>query len=259
VVFALAGLAVAGLFWFLTRDDLASHPRCNEAEVLLIREGQPPEVPSEGRRVSRVPLGALVRNGSMWLMCLSQMGTNVGWVFLVTWLPRYLAEAHKVPIEERGLLASIPLLVGWVGMMAGGWATDTLAQVLGVRWGRALPLALSRFVAAGAYVACLFGVDAYTATLAFAVVAFATDFGLPATWACNLDVGGRHVGSVLGWGNMWGNFGAALSPLLLNWVVGSDNWNAGFLTCGAAFLLSGVWSLGINAAVPIVRPEGRGA
>jgi nitrate/nitrite transporter NarK len=252
-------LVVAALFWFLTRDDPTRHPRCNEAEVQLIREGQPYETPSVGRRVGGVPLGALVRSGGMWLMCLSQMGTNVGWVFLVTWLPRYLAEAHQIPIEERGFLASIPLLVGWAGMMAGGWATDTLSQVLGVRWGRALPLALSRFAAVGAYAVCLFGVDAYTATLAFAVVAFATDFGLPATWAFNLDVGGRHVGSVLGWGNMWGNLGAALSPLLLNWVLGPDRWYAVFLTCGAAFLVAGVCALGINAAVPLVRPEGRGA
>jgi sugar phosphate permease len=260
VVFALAGLAVAALFWFLTRDDPMSHPRCNAAEVQLIHEGRPPESSFEKRRASRVPLGALVRSGSMWLMCLAQMGTNVGWVFLVTWLPRYLAEVHKIPIEERGLLASIPLLVGWAGMMAGGWATDTLAQVLGTRWGRALPLALSRFVAMGAYAVCLFGVDAYTATLAFAVVAFATDFGLPATWAFNLDVGGRHVGSVLGWGNMWGNFGAALSPPLLNWVVGPDRWwDGAFLACGAAFLVAGVCALGINAAAPLVRPEGRGA
>ena len=51
---------------------------------------------------------------------------------------------------------------------------------------------------------------------------------------------------------------AALSPLLLNWVLGSDRWDAVFLTCGAAFLLSGVCALGINAAVPLVPAEGRG-
>ena len=93
------------------------------------------------------------------------------------------------------------------------------------------------------------------ATAAFAVVAFATDFGNPAVWAFNQDVGGRYVGSVLGWGNMWGNLGAALSPPLLNWVVGAGEWQLAFLTCAGAFLLSGICALGIRADLPIAPPE----
>ena len=41
------------------------------------------------------------------------------------------------------------------------------------------------------------------------------DMGLPAIWGYNLDVGKRNVGVVLGWGNMWGNLGAFVSPLIL--------------------------------------------
>jgi MFS family permease len=250
IAFGLAGLAVAGLFWLCFRDAPARHPLCNAAEVRLIEAGRPP-----AGKALRVPLGPLVRSGGMWLMCLAQLATNVGWVFLVTWLPRYLAEAHHVPIEERGLLASIPLLVGFAGMLSGGWATDRLTRAVGPRWGRALPLVLSRFLAALAYLSLLFDPGPYAATAALSVVAFATDFGSPATWAFMLDVGGRYVGSVLGWGNMWGNFGAALSPPLLNWVLGADRWPLVFLTCAAAFLVSGLCALGINAAVPIVPPE----
>jgi MFS family permease len=199
----------------------------------------------------------------MWLMCLAQVGTNIGWAFLVTWLPRYLGEAHQIPIEERGLLASLPLLVGWAGMLSGGWATDRLTRAVGLRWGRALPIALSRFAAVGAYAMCLLDPGPLTATAAFAVVAFATDFGSPAVWAFSMDVTRRHVGAVLGWGNMWGNLGAALSPPLLNWVLGGDRWDFVFLTCAAAFLVSGLCALGINSAVPLEaeekeQPQGKG-
>ena len=47
------------------------------------------------------------------------------------------------------------------------------------------------------------------AVVLFSIVAFGTDFGGPSIWAFTQDVGGRHVGSVLGWGNMWGNLGAS--------------------------------------------------
>ncbi|MCI0464590.1 MAG: MFS transporter [Gemmataceae bacterium] len=253
ITFGLAGLVIAVLYWLMVRDRPAQHPWCNAAEVRLIDEGRP-QTPSG--KASRAPLRELVSNGPMWLMCLTQMGTNVGWVFLVTWLPRYLDEVHRLPIEERGVLASIPLMVGWAGMLVGGWATDRLTRAVGPRWGRALPLALSRFLAVSAYLTLYhFDMGPYAATAAFAVVAFATDFGSPSVWAFNLDVGGRYIGSVLGWGNMWGNLGAALSPPLLNWVLERYSWDAAFLTCAVAFLISGLCALGIDASRPIAPDE----
>jgi MFS family permease len=258
LTYGLAGVVVAGLFWFWFRDRPDLHPYCNQAEVCLIEDSRPPGTPSPHGKARRVPLGRLCTSGSMWLLCMAALGTNIGWVFLVTWLPRYLDEVHRLPIEQRGWLASIPLLAGWVGMLSGGWATDRLTRAVGLRWGRALPLALSRFLAMGAYLVCLlFDLGPWSATAAFAVVAFATDFGGPAIWAFGQDVGGRYVGSVLGWSNMWGNLGAALSPPLLDWVVGPGRWDLAFLTCAGAFLAAGVCALGVNATVPIAPSEER--
>jgi ACS family glucarate transporter-like MFS transporter len=66
-------------------------------------------------------------------------------------------------------------------------------------------------------------------------------------------VGGRHVGSVLGWGNMWGNLGGAACPLILGWILAAWGGEAMFLTCAAAFLLAGVASLAVNASRVIVE------
>ena len=86
-------------------------------------------------------------------------------------------------------------------------------------------------------------------------MAFSTDLGIAATWAFAQDVGGRSAGAVLGWGNMWGNFGAAVQPFLITWALNSsgitDNWNAAFYLLTIAFVISGVASLFINAAVPL--------
>ena len=144
-------------------------------------------------------------------------------------------------------------IAGWVGMLAGGPATDFLIGRWGLRWGRAWPIALSRFLAMGAYIVCLFSPSPWLAVAMFSIVAFGTDFGSPAVWAYCQDVGGRHVASILGWGNMWGNFGAAIGPLTLPWVLGtSEDWNMAFVAFAAAFFLSGIAALGINAARPIV-------
>jgi nitrate/nitrite transporter NarK len=261
-VYGCAGLAVAGLFWFVARDRPSEHARCNAAERALVGTVGPVgadtarTTPAGAKSRDPFPWKWILLSRSLWLSSISQFGTNFGWLFLISWLPRYLSEVHRVPVELRGELASVPLFVGWFGMLGGGWLTDWLTRRVGLRWGRRLPMALTRFVAMAAFLVCLLPVSHWTATAALAVVALATDLGTASVWAFKQDVGGRHVGSILGWGNMWGNLGAALSPVVLNWIIGQQqNWDAAFVACAAAFLLSGVAAMGVDATVPVV-PQG---
>jgi len=235
--------------WSIIRDRPTQHARCNVAELRLIEGTR--ATPGDQTAMG-LPIQRILRSRSLWLSCLSQFGTNLGWVFLITWLPRYLLERHQVPVLTRGVMASTPLFVGWLGMLAGGYLTDWLTRRVGQRWGRGLPMSLTRFLAAAAYLGCLLPLGPWSVTLCLALVAFATDLGVASVWAFKQDVGGRFVGSILGWGNMWGNLGAAVSPILLEWMLSRHgDWNAAFLTCAIAFLVSGIAGLGVDATIPI--------
>ncbi len=257
LVFSLAGIAVSAAFWFVFRERPAVHPLCNAAECDLIEKSRPATATSPHGRAHHVPWRELFASRSLWLMCLSQCCTNIGWAFLITWLPTYLKEAQHVDPVTGGKMASTALFVGMSGMIFGGWLTDAATRRLGARWGRALPLAGSRYLAAGAYVSCLWLDSPWALTAAFALVAFATDIGLPASWAYMQDVGGRHVGSILGWPNMWGNLGAFATAGLLPWVNrtfdANHDWHEAFLVCAGAFVISGTASLGIDATKPVVK------
>jgi nitrate/nitrite transporter NarK len=197
-----------------------------------------------------------------------QWGTNIGWLFIMTWLPRYLMDVHQVPILERGYMTMTPPLIGIVGMFLGGKMTDVLALRYGVKWGRRLPIAASRITASLAYLGCIaLGVFGSTSVMytpwmftgLLCIVAFSTDFGAAPTWAFNQDIGGRHVGSVLGWGNMWGNLGAACAPPIYDFFLGEEptltDWNLMFGVCAASFLLSTVCALVIDSSHPIVTDD----
>lgn len=244
LVYGLLGLPVALAFWWIVRNRPAEHPRINHAERELI--GEP--LPVSTAAPTGFPVVPILTSRSLWLLSVSQFGTNVGWAFLVTWLPRYLLEVHRVPFETRGLMTSIPLWCGWFGMIGGGWLTDRLTARLGQRWGRAIPIGGTRLIAGLCFAAMLLHPSPWMATLLFALVACATDAGGGATWAVNQDVGGRYTASVLGWGNMWGNIGAAFSIWLLNRLVQvSGSWDAAFVACGTAFLIAGICGLLVDA------------
>lgn len=252
-LYGLIGLPLALLFWSICRDEPRQHPRCNAAELELIEAGRPPSEATA--KVSHLPLFELATNISMWFNGAMQFFTNIGWVFLMTYLPRYLIEVHQVPVADRAWMSTIPTLVAIAGMFFGGFLTDRMAIVMGRRWGRSLPIALTRFAAAAAYLGCLTEPSPWVAIGLLSTAAFFCDLGIPAVWAFQQDVGGKHSGSVLGWGNMWGNFGAAVGPYLIARLAGSEqgqSWNAVFITCAAAFVLSGIVALGVNATKKVV-------
>lgn len=262
LIFGVIGLLVALAFWVIVRDEPRHHPRCNTGEIDKIEHGLLPANERPTKPVGAAPIRELMTNVPMWLSCVVQFTTVIGWIFLVSWLPRYLDTKHGIPLTQRAWMSSIPLFVGWFGMLWGGVLTDRLVHRVGLRWARVLPISLSRFLAMAAYVVCLFEPSPWVAVACFSVVAFATDLGNPAIWAFSQDVGGRHVGSVLGWGNMFGNFGATIAPSLLISLCAVQSggetiyqWNNAFLVCGGAFLVSGLAALGIDPTTPIVKED----
>ncbi|MEZ5940808.1 MAG: MFS transporter [Planctomycetaceae bacterium] len=248
-LYGIVGFAVAIYFWWICRESPAEHPACNGAEREYVTaedveatESGPPKLP---------PVLSLLCSGTMWLMCVLQFGINVGWVFLITWLPTYLKKVKGVDDNTGGLMSTIILTSGIVGMLLGGPLTDIAKRFLGRRWGRSAPAAACYVFAVLAYLSCLYLQSAWHFVIAASLVAFFTDLSVPAIWAYMQDVGGKNTAAVFGWGNMWGNLGgAAIAQLipyaLKNWDSNGD-WHEVFLLLALGYLFAFIAALGINA------------
>ncbi len=252
--YGITGALVAFGYWWIVRDRPADHPDCNEQERALI--GKPADDRRPEAREVMAMLAACCRSRSLWLNSLLQFCINVGWAFLITWLPTYLKETKGVPESRGAMMVSAVLAMGMVGQLIGGWATDWSVRKFGLRRGRVIPISVACYIAGCCYLACL-ALDSVWGILAcFAIVSLMTDIGNPSTWAFMQDVGGRNTGAVFGWGNMWGNFGAYASammfPMLLS-LGGSNQAGATlvFMTCAAAFLTAGTAALGMDATKPL--------
>ncbi len=251
-----AGLIIAAIFWKVVRSNPREHPKVNAAELALIGNPQI-EKPLSALELRRA-LWNFARSRSLWCNAGYQMLSNVGWVFLVTWLPTYLVEERGVGQIEGGRLVTFVLAFGMLGQLAGGWYCDWSTRRFGLRWGRVLPMSSSMFLCATAYVICPHVSSTWTLIACCAAVSFGTDMANPATWAFMSDVGGRATAAAGGWGNMWGNFGASVSAMLVPWLL---EWGGGngkmlvFYTLAGAFVIAGVILVGMDATKKLLPDE----
>ena len=114
-----------------------------------------------------------------------------------------------------------------------------------------MPISLSLAACAGAYFVCSQTTDYVVVVLMLCVMTVGVDLGVPAIWAFAQDIGGRQTGAVLGWGNMIGNIGAAVSPLLLGFIQRQEGWQAVFLACAVSFCIAVGTALMMNATKPV--------
>lgn len=252
------GIAVAVIFWRVYREHPKLHPSCNQAEISLLAEGRG-DFSADKAAPRRFPWLPVLESGNLWLMSAYQCLTNIGWAFLILSLPEYLTKAVGLSEKETGFISTLALTIGIAALPLGGILTDFCTRKLGRKWGRLLPLSCTRFLAAAAYVVTFTLDSPWALAIGFGAVAFISDLALPAAWACVQDISGRHQAQIFGWANMWGNFGAAIQPMLFAYVLQKFDYNhdyqEGILFCALAFVLAGLVALGIDAQKAVVKDE----
>jgi MFS transporter, ACS family, glucarate transporter len=246
IAFGVLGMLWSVVFWILVRDRPDLHKKTNAAERDYC--GTAP-VDTQ----TAFPWREILASRNMWLFGLMQFGINMGWAFLITKLPDMLVERHGVGPEEKGALAALPAWLSCIGLILGGIATDLIAKRMGVRWGRSLPMVVVFCGAAFFYAFAGTFLNPWLVVAALSMVAICSDLGNPPMWAFAQDVGGQHVGAALGWGNMWGNLGAATSPIVLGAIQRQHGWDSVFLAGAASYLVAAAAAFTLDARKPIVR------
>jgi MFS family permease len=255
-LYGLVGVIVAICYWRVFREHPRQHPRCNAAEIDLLAQGrgdfQPIKDPPR-----RFPLKAACLSLNLWMANGVQFFTNIGWAFLILSLPDYLKKVMHLDEGLVGLITTGALSIGIVALPLGGFITDYITRHHGKRMGRMLPMSVTKFAAAGCYMVALWTDSPWGMAAAFGLAAFFGDIGLPAMWTTMQDISGKNQAQLFGWSNMWGNFGAAIMPMLFTLVLKSYDTNhdfhEGVWMCAAAFVLAGVFALFVNAEKPVIQ------
>jgi MFS family permease len=255
-IYGGAGIFVALWYWNVFRDHPRQHPRCNEAEINLLAEGrgefQPMKNPPR-----RFPLVAACRSINLWHANAVQFFTNIGWAFMPLFLSDYLKIVMKVEEKYAGWITTAALSIGILALPIGGSITDILSRRYGKRLGRMLPMSVTKFAAAACFPIALWTDSPIGMAIAFGLVTFFADFGLPAMWTTMQDISGKYQAQLFGWGNMWGNFGAGLMVLMFRRILeifdSNHDFHEGVWLCAIAFVLAGAFALFVNAEKPVMQ------
>jgi ACS family glucarate transporter-like MFS transporter len=261
--YASLGILWAIVFALFYRNTPREHPWCNDSERALIAHGRLPETSKPPPDFGAIVLDYLLMllKPNLWILSGINFLVNIGWIFLVTWMPTYLKEEYGASVWFAGVMTGLAGLAGMTGNLSGGITTDALVQRVGLTWGRRLPGLVASGGAALLYGALLgfeqIGIrHVLLAAAMFAGAYFLIDFGLGSIWAVYQDIGGKRVATVLGFANMCGNLAAALFSGVIGYLADNDNWKLVFLiSCGCLVLTALCW-LFVNPRVPMSAREG---
>jgi MFS transporter, ACS family, glucarate transporter len=231
VVLAVLGFIWAAIFYWWFRDDPAEHPAVNSQELELLRAARALTTEEGEAKWYHALLQSPVLVLLGQYFCFSLV-----WYFYVTWLPLYLHEGRNIPLTESAALASLPLLLGGVGSLAGGYAATRI---------RPRTIAVLGFALSGVLLFLVTRVaNTTTAMVLMGLASFCSDLTMPISWNACVEIGRRNTATISGAMNMFGNFAGFLAPVVSGVILQAtaNNWNLLiYLMAAISFLAASCW------------------
>ncbi|MEZ0494946.1 MFS transporter [Sphingomonas sp. IW22] len=247
MLFAVVGLGWAALWFWFYRDTPREHRSVNAAELEMI-EGSL----GAGRARAKVPWRVLLSQPQLWTLSAMYFCYAYCINIFLTWFPKYLHDARGFDIAMMGLFASMPLMAGVLGDLAGGWFSDRMVKRgAGLKMGRRLVAIVGFLIAAGMIPLAAALADPVPSILCFCVALFGLELTVGVSWAVTLDIGGEYAGSVSAVMNTLGNIGAAIAAAVTGYIVAASGWFAAFAVLAVLCLIAAALFFRIDASRPL--------
>jgi MFS transporter, ACS family, glucarate transporter len=241
--FGVLGVVWSAVWFYYYRDTPEEHSGVNEAERELISGG------IKRKSTGKVPWRQILSHGNLWVLSVMYFFYNYNLNVYQDWFPTYLRQSRGMTLAQMGIYASLPLMAGVIGDLAGGWFSDMVLRRTGNvnrarRW-----VAIAGFLlSAAATVPAVLAHDPKISVACYCVAFFGLEWTVGISWAVTLDIGGDYAGSVSAVMNMLGNIGGAVAATVVTYTAARYGWNVPFLMTAGLCIIAAVLYLKIDAS-----------
>lgn len=204
--------AVVWYWWF--RDFPREMPGISAEEKNKIEENRRYRDTSH-----HIPWRKLFRSRNIWALVFMFHFYMYGAYFFTGWLPTYLKEGRHFDKTQMQLFSTLPFLLGTIGCLTGGFASDWLSKRYGLKFGRRIVGITGLGLSAMVIFWSALTTDNQTAAILLAMGMGFKDLTLPVSFAVCVDIGKSHSGTVSGAMNMVGQMGAVFIGIIFGYIV----------------------------------------
>lgn len=230
VFVATGGVGVLwAVIWYMVYREPRDFKGVNEGEIDLIKEGGGlVDIQTDAAKAksgfSWSDLGIVLSKRKLWGIYLGQFCLNSTLWFFLTWFPTYLVKYRGMDFIKSGLLASLPFLAAFVGVLCSGFFSDWLIRRgYTVGFARKLPI-ISGLLISTSIIGANY-VESTPLVIAFLALAFFGNGLASITWSLVSTLApARLLGLTGGTFNLIGNLAAIATPIVI-----------GFLASGPSF------------------------
>lgn len=206
----------------------------------------------------RVRWGPLLRDRRTWVVAGAKLLTDPVWWFMLFWLPDLLVRVFKLDLSTFGLPIATVYTLAIAGALGGGWLPGSLLRH-GASLDRARKLTMLLCAVLVMPVAFVLEVDHYWYAVALIGLALAAHQGFSTNvFALATDMFPQQVvGTVVGIGALFGNFGGLAMLEVTGWVLErTGSYLPMFIYCASAYMAA--WLL-INVLAPRIAAHDEAA
>ena len=240
IVTGIGGI-IWGSIWYKLYRDPKEHPRVNSAELKKIETGggliDTESKERKNKSVKWHDLKQVLSHRKLWGIYIGQFAVNSTLWFFLTWFPKYLIDYRHISFMRSGLLASLPFIAAFCGVLFSGFLSDFLIKKnFKIEVARKLPiitgLILSISIIGANYV------SSPALIILFMAIAFFGNGLASITWVFVSTLAPKElVGLTGGVFNFVGGLAAVIVPIVIGFLVSGGNFSPALIFIGSLALL----------------------
>jgi len=238
------------VFWFKLYSEPGENKWINEAELAYLRDGGAVTelAQTKPEKFKWTTVRQLLGNRQLWGIYVAKFSLSSTLFFFFTWFPNYLVHEKHMDLIRAGLWAMLPFTAAMLGIILGGFWSDAMSRRgIDHSVARKIPIVLGMLLCS-----ILFAANYTSVPIVVVGIMSLSFFGQGMAGGLDSMVAdmapANHIGTTVGLCQFFANFGGAVTPLVIGFIIqGTGSYSGGLLYVSAAALL------GVLAILLIVR------